>query len=255
MKKILLSLISLTCLCYGASNHAQVANLSSENANAICNQWDGFYFGGNIGAAWSTTKWSYLNVNPYDATDPDQPILATSNRFYTSRLLGGAQVGFNYQICQFILGPELGYFWGNFAKSKPNVVQIFAPFEEDVKSTYKRIYTATGRFGTTVNPNWLLYGKGGYAGTMMYTKGSVTQNFAGGLFDWDSAKHHNGWVVGAGSEHRVMEHLCIGVEYNYVQFSTIKQVGGIAVVNSNNQVEHNVKANIQNVLFRINILV
>src|SRR5207253_5189332 len=60
--------------------------------------WTGFYVGGHVGYGWAKKDWQdsfgLFNLS----TDP--------NGF-----LGGGQVGFNYQIGQFVLGAEGDFSW------------------------------------------------------------------------------------------------------------------------------------------------
>lgn len=244
MKQSVLGLISISCMMVGFTASAEADS-----------NWTGLYLGGNIGAAWSTSKWTYPNVNPYDANGPGEPILGTINQFSSNgRFSDGFQVGYNYQICQFVMGPELAFFWSNLAKAHSNVVQIFPPNEQTVETRIKSYYTITGRIGVTFCSDWLIYGRAGYASAVMHTKGNVNPSFDVGRFDWETSNRHHGGVVGIGSEYKVTEHLCVGAEYNCLHLNNLTQVGNIPIVDAMNQVEHIVKADIQNVMLRASLL-
>ena len=73
--------------------------------------WEGFYFGGHAGGAWSDPKvvdtFTYLG-------DP-----TIDSRFSGAGFIGGAQAGYNFQRGHFVFGPEadIGYLGISASKS------------------------------------------------------------------------------------------------------------------------------------------
>src|SRR2546421_919176 len=63
----------------------------------VAYDWTGFYVGGHVGYGWAEKDWR------------DAFGLNVSNK--TNGFLGGGQVGFNYQIGQFVLGAEGDFSW------------------------------------------------------------------------------------------------------------------------------------------------
>ena len=65
--------------------------------------WTGFYIGGNLGGAWA-----HHNFN-----DVFFPNLSFDGGTGNGRFIGGGQVGFNYQINQFVWGVEGTFDWAS----------------------------------------------------------------------------------------------------------------------------------------------
>ena len=65
--------------------------------------WEGFYLGGNVGGAWNTATVD----DHYDYVgDP-----VSSNSLNGGGIIGGGQIGYNFQWGNIVFGPEaeLGY--------------------------------------------------------------------------------------------------------------------------------------------------
>jgi outer membrane immunogenic protein len=175
--------------------------------------WGGIYVGGNIGYGWSYA----------DATD-DGPAgfafgglppaavfpLGSSTSFSQKGFLGGAQLGFNYQISQLVLGLE-GDFDATAIKNDQG-----GGFGA---GSYTDPWTATlaARFGWAVD-HALFYGKAG--GAWMQEKYDISApdgSAANGTFNrW-------GWMIGAGAEYAVTENITLKAEYNYLDFGSTDQ--------------------------------
>src|ERR1700730_17622743 len=65
--------------------------------------WTGIYVGGQIGYAWTSGNNNFTGFDPFFNTGT---FLSTSIGDTPSRVIGGAHVGYNYQINQFVLGLE-----------------------------------------------------------------------------------------------------------------------------------------------------
>lgn len=101
MKKILLSSVALLGLATGA----MAADLPSRVAPAPVAvvpvfTWTGFYVGVNAGYGWTVDDTVTINGTTYDI-DADS-------------FVGGAQVGYNYQIGSFVVGVEGDLQWADF---------------------------------------------------------------------------------------------------------------------------------------------
>src|SRR6185436_20170473 len=88
----------------------------------VAYDWTGFYIGGHVGYGWAEKDWR------------DAFGLNVSNK--ADGFLGGGQVGFNYQIGQFVLGAEGDFSWTGI-KGSTNVLGIVggpvgATFNTDV---------------------------------------------------------------------------------------------------------------------------
>ena len=102
--------------------------------------WTGFYLGGNIGGAWR-------NDNLSDTLSG----LNFSNGNNNGVFIGGGQVGFNWQVSNFVLGFE----WDiDGAANNNNAGTVFIPAlgTIQVTSNNRWITTLAARFGVTNGP-------------------------------------------------------------------------------------------------------
>lgn len=170
--------------------------------------WTGFYVGVHGGYGWSN----------FSATDPVAGSSTTNARGW----LGGAQLGYNYQIGAFVIGAEGDFSWADVKKTVAN------PFGTGLGSaSLKNDYFATAavRLGYAFDRT-LIYAKGGAAWTrdkIDVTDG--TGGFANGTFN------RNGWMLGAGLEYAFWNNVSAKIEYNYLNFrsttETLTTGGGL----------------------------
>jgi outer membrane immunogenic protein len=155
--------------------------------------WTGFYVGGHVGGGWSSG-------------DNGQ-----------SGFIGGGQVGFNYQVGQWVLGVE-GDMAGTSIKDSASVT-VFAPgvgtgFASG-EARLDWISTFAGRFGWTFD-RWLVYGKlgGAWAHGSADVFASAPGMTVSGRFD----KTVSGWMLGVGTEYALRDNWSVKLEYNMLDF-------------------------------------
>jgi outer membrane immunogenic protein len=158
--------------------------------------WTGFYIGGHIGYGWSKNTFSDPFV-PFSVSDAN-----------ANGILGGGQVGFNYQVGQFVFGVE-GDMSGTGIKGGPTV--LGANFNTNVDWTA----TATGRAGYAFD-RWLVYAKGGAA----WAHDRYSTNFYTFPGSVELTDTRFGWTVGAGVEYAFAPQWSAKLEYNYMDFGT-----------------------------------
>lgn len=172
--------------------------------------WTGFYIGGHAGYGWSKfTGNGTFGVDTVNAKG----------------FLAGAQLGYNYQIGQFVIGVEGDYSWANVKYETP----LFAG-TLTLKNDY--FITAAARLGYSFD-RFLVYGKVGGAWTRDKwdgtdgTGGTVTGKF-----------NRTGWMVGAGAEYAIWNNWSAKLEYNYLMFPsitpTLTTTGTLTVVGTAN---------------------
>ncbi len=66
--------------------------------------WAGFYFGANVGGAWGDLR--ATDVDGYDGINVSAGDKWTNS---TSGVLGGGQVGYNFQYGNVVFGPEADF--------------------------------------------------------------------------------------------------------------------------------------------------
>lgn len=148
--------------------------------------WTGFYVGGNAGYGWG-------NVNAGNTFATRTVTIGDTDGF-----VGGGQIGYNYQMGQFVLGLEAD-IQGADLKTGSNV------FGDSVSTDYYG--TVRARVGVAFD-RILPYVTGGWA------YGNVKTTI-GGVGSTDKT-HTGGYVLGAGIEYAFTNNLVGGVEYQYV---------------------------------------
>lgn len=169
--------------------------------------WSGFYIGGNLGGAW-------FHSDMTDTLFFDN----FSNGNNNGAFIGGGQVGFNYQVNNFVIGFE-GEFDGvsNNNNNNGNGVIIAGPlglghtFAASLNDTW--VATAAARFGVAFD-RVLWYAKvgGGWVGFNGFTVTDLTTgaSFSGG------GNSFSGWLVGGGFEWAFTESWSFKFEYDFL---------------------------------------
>ena len=162
--------------------------------------WTGFYLGGNIGGAWSSTT---ITSN----------ITGANWKPSSTNFIGGGQLGYNYQFpaSNFVVGLEWTFDWGG-GDETTNVVT--APNGNQLQASANGaswLTTLTGRFGWAAD-RWLVYGKGGWA--WLETSAQIRNLTTGAVATAD--RTGNGWVAGGGVEYALTQNWTTKLEYNYV---------------------------------------
>ncbi len=171
--------------------------------------WTGVYVGGQIGYAWGSQN----------ADFGDSFGLFDSVSYNSSGVIGGAHVGYNLQLTQFVIGLEGDVDGSSLSKTVSGAV-----FPQG---------GALGLVSTTLNTNanvqGSIRGRVGYAWdrVLIYATGGVA--FAGINSDlwtstlfgpsYDTASNTRvGWTVGGGLEYAVTNNWSIRAEYRYTNF-------------------------------------
>ncbi|MBR0715473.1 outer membrane protein [Bradyrhizobium liaoningense] len=182
--------------------------------------WTGFYVGGHIGGAWTNQQWiNSANTTLFGDLGPGEGF-----RQRGSGIMGGAQIGYNWQASNFVFGLE-GTISGLDNRGTVNNTVFGLGLDDQFSWRTNVLATIVGRAGFAVNNN-LFYAKGGYAGAnnRLSVVDNVPATGSGGQTHWA-----NGWTVGAGWEYGVTRNWIVGVEYNYAAFvSQTYQLAGTA---------------------------
>jgi outer membrane immunogenic protein len=158
--------------------------------------WTGFYVGAHLGGAWSEADWT-------------NPVSGLSNSFTNGGLLGGGQIGYNYQAGAMVWGIE-----GDFSGTSLRPSNTDAAGFTHTTSTYWTS-TVTGRLGFTFDRT-LLYAKGGAA--FADERNSVVDPT--GLFTSSGTTTVAGWTAGGGVEYALDPHWSAKIEYDYLGFGS-----------------------------------
>jgi outer membrane immunogenic protein len=164
-------------------------------APTLTYDWTGIYFGGNVGGVTSMIEWTY------DGT-PDR-LRQSHNGF-----AGGAFAGVQKQLSWIVLGAEVGYLWVDQPASSTSASDPTTTLTTNVRN----LLLVSGKLGWTWD-NILGYLKGGYASGQMDFRTS-------GTLVTSSSGRENGWIVGAGLEYALWDHVILGAEYNYIMLNS-----------------------------------
>ncbi len=170
--------------------------------------WTGIYIGGQIGYAWGKSN-TNLGDNFGDYTS-----FSTNN----SGVIGGAHVGYNLQLSQFVIGLE-GDVDGSSLKKTISGDPFIGGFANPLGFYVPT--TITGNLGVQGS----IRGRIGYAWdrVLIYATGGVAfAGFNGSIstpYGYDSnSTTRVGWTVGGGLEYAVTNNWSIRAEYRYAQF-------------------------------------
>jgi outer membrane immunogenic protein len=159
--------------------------------------WQGTYAGVNLGWGWSG-----------DA----------------SGVVGGGQIGYNWQSRQFVYGIEADISAADIGISETVVVPGAVL---SASASIDWITTLRGRFGMLVKPNLLLYGTAGLAIVHAEANGSVNA-FGLGQISVRESDTGTGLVYGIGVESMLTERMSARLEY--LGFSQPERIGDFGVI-------------------------
>jgi len=160
--------------------------------------WTGFYLGGNLGV---------LGSNFFIT---DAAAGSAFNFKNSDGVMGGGQIGYNFQAGTFVFGIE---FDGDGTSLKLNTNFLPTPAGSLLQgsATTPWVTTLAGRLGLAAGP-WLFYGKGG-AGWV--DNRVVFTDLVTGL----SATTTNatvGWLAGGGVEYAIVPNWTVKFEYDHI---------------------------------------
>lgn len=179
--------------------------------------WNGFYVGVHLGGASAS--------HDFSQTSTLLPADVESGTIDTSGVVGGAQIGWNWQFApNWLLGVEADVS-GAGLSGGVNTTSAVGPAVVGWTNKVDLFGTVRGRLGYVWN-NFLLYGTGGFA--WVDREFTRTQLVAGpnspaaGVVDSNS-NTANGWVAGVGGEWGFAPNWTARVEYLHID------VGGSSV--------------------------
>jgi outer membrane immunogenic protein len=152
--------------------------------------WTGLYIGGQVGYEFGKSEAS--NGVNYESISP-------------SGVVGGAHIGYNYQVAQFVFGVE-----GDVNGSNYHGSTFDYSTRQDIDGSIR------GRVGVAWDRT-LIYGTGGVAFANF-------KNDYSNAFGYDSLNTGRvGWTVGGGIEYAIDNNWSIRAEYRYTDFGHFNQ--------------------------------
>jgi outer membrane immunogenic protein len=201
--------------------------------------WTGFYVGGNIGYSWGRSR------DDSSLTNGAGTILyASSDRSNLDGVVGGGQIGYNWQMQNWVWGFEADiqgtdergsrYFTCPAGVCLPSTILggplalvIVVPGAAVPLSLDQKIDwfgTVRARAGVLVSPKVLLYATGGLA------YGEVkSSEIVGGVAGFSSTSTNVGYTVGAGVEGVIGGNWTAKLEYLYVDLGRVSGAFGTTI--------------------------
>ena len=210
--------------------------------------WTGFYGGLNIGGGWdngggstgysayydpkyaigsSPSYWQHGHWQPGQGWQPGHRVTDPANLFFVPNgnslgtaggVVGGAQVGYNYQFGQFVIGVETDFQGTSISGGGNNASHslITSPYDggndiwlpsapHGANTSLEWFGTVRGRVGYLFIPTLLIYGTGGFA--------------YGQVDAFGFSNTATGWTAGGGAEWLSAPNWSAKIEYLYVALS------------------------------------
>jgi len=207
MKKTLLLGLGLTTIAmtqaFAADLPARAPVYTKAPAFAPMYDWSGFYAGLNAGGGSSHDCYT-LNSVAGTAINP----VSEGCHSATGALVGG-QLGYRWQMTNWVFGVEGQGDWANLRGSNPSLTAAI-PYTNQTK--IDAIGLLTGQIGYAWN-NVLLYAKGGAAVTANKYNSFLTG--PGVVFNTSSDTRWGG-AIGAGIEYGFAPNWSVGIEYDHL---------------------------------------
>jgi outer membrane immunogenic protein len=221
-----------------ATGFVQAADLPRPNptygpAPVAFTDWTGFYIGGNVGGGWASAKTDFSAGGAGFAS-------ATNN---LSGVLGGAQLGYNWQTGPVVLGIETDFQFTGMKGTLQAPTCPAAVCGVTTNASYSQklpwFGTVRGRLGYA-RDSWLIYGTGGYAYARLETDASASAGATS--MSLTQAETRSGWAVGGGIELAFARNWTARMEYLYIDLGRTNAtlaIPGIATISEDSRVTQN----------------
>jgi outer membrane immunogenic protein len=177
--------------------------------------WTGFYVGGNVGYSWGNSD---SIVSFFDSATGGL-LAAPSDSFSMDGVIGGGQLGYNWQTGNWVWGLEADI---QASGQDGSATLACGPacgvpaVSQTLNQKLEWFGTARGRLGFTVIPTVLLYATGGLAYGEIKTDGVINDPTS---FSTSTVKA--GWTVGAGVEAQIIGNWTAKLEYLYMDLGDV----------------------------------
>lgn len=166
--------------------------------------WTSCYVGGNVGGGWTS-------ASLFDPT-----FLLNDGNNNGTGVVGGGQVGCDYQVNSFVFGIEGLLDWTSI-RGNGHPTQLPTSLGSS-RINIPWLTDLTGRIGFAAMPKTLIYAKGGGA----WVRDNALASLFSSLVCPCATSNYtaSGWTVGGGVEYMFMPHLSAFFEYDYLGFGT-----------------------------------
>ncbi len=215
LRKFLLATVATVALANVASAADMPARMATKAVPYIAlYNWTGFYVGGNLGYGWARTS-------------DDAGGSAKLNG-----VVGGGQIGYNWQINNLVLGIETDF---QGTSERASATGAIGPIAFATTERIRYFGTVRGRVGYAWD-RWMVYATGGYAYTNVGVDATATVGALTGTASSNTTK--SGGTVGAGVEWAFAGPWTAKLEYLYVDTGT--QAVTLLGVTDNVRIKNNI---------------
>ncbi len=234
MKKLLVACIAAAALYGAPALAADMPVKAPPLPPAPVYGWTGSYVGVNIGYSWGRSSSDYSAVSANNGFVPE----TTSDSANINGVIGGGQVGYNYQFSQsYLAGIEADIqASGERGSGDPLVCTNplacdFGNINDSYTEKLEWFGTVRGRLGYLATPNVLVYGTGGFAyGDLKRDDNYIYSSFlfcnsppagAGACTPQSSSTSaiKPGWTAGGGMEMKLWGRWSGRIEYLYMELA------------------------------------
>lgn len=225
MKRLFVGAVAIASLFGSAAMAADLAVKAAPMPVAAVYGWTGFYIGGNLGYSWGRS----FNTETISRFNTGAVLFTSSSSDNVNGVIGGGQVGYNWQFQNWVFGLEADFQGSGERGSRDLVCVACADDGTNITSTLTQkldwFGTVRGRLGFLATPSVLLYGTGGLAYGELRTSGTITGNTIAGTpitvaFPGTSSTR-TGWTVGAGVEGKIAQNWTARLEYLYMDLGSV----------------------------------
>ena len=212
-------------LCVAGYSAARAADLPAAPPSApqpvAVSPWAGFYVGGNVRYAWGEER----SVNILETLIGRPFFSGTFGKIEPAGVVGGGQVGYNFQTGNFVYGIEADLQASDLSDGAVGTLPYIGTGSTMTVVANSRVDwfgTVRARLGFSWQ-NVLFYGTGGFA------YGRVGEDLATtDTFNFSSTRSRSsdrsGYVLGAGAEYMFAPGWSARLEYQYVDLGSFNVV-------------------------------
>jgi outer membrane immunogenic protein len=176
--------------------------------------WTGAYVGGNVGYSWGSSA-----ANAVFVDSAGNPLGSGGTTVHPDGVIGGGQVGYNWQSGYWVTGLEADIQGsgqrGSAAIVCPGVCSGTGnPVTVSLTEKLDWFGTVRARLGWTVTPETMIYATGGLAYGELNDSGSISDTVFTSGFNF--SKTSVGWAAGGGVEGHLTGNWTWRVEYLFL---------------------------------------
>ncbi|MGL4439692.1 MAG: outer membrane protein [Bosea sp. (in: a-proteobacteria)] len=173
--------------------------------------WNGFYAGVNAGYSFNSNKASTVGTPGFVALGANVP---GSLRTGKDGFIGGAQIGYNYQIGSIVLGVETDLQYVDGKRTSAFTGPALGGITTSASSELTYLGTLRARLGLVASERLMIYATGGLAYGNPKNSAAVATG-TGALWGGGSDATRFGYAIGAGAEYALTNNWTAKLEYLY----------------------------------------